>query len=49
MSVEFLLRILGMLGFGIGGGFWGYRVAQIGPSDSAEATVTIITFALVCF
>ncbi|MCC6260191.1 MAG: TRAM domain-containing protein [Anaerolineales bacterium] len=47
MSVEFLLRILGMLGFGIGGGFWGYRVAQIGPSDSAEATVTIITFALV--
>ncbi|MCC7118668.1 MAG: TRAM domain-containing protein [Anaerolineales bacterium] len=46
MSSEFLLRILGMLGFGIGGGAWGYKIA-LDSGDPGEGIVTTLTFALV--
>lgn len=35
MSIEFILRIIGMFVMAIAGGYWGYAVSQITPTDSA--------------
>ena len=35
MSVEFILRIIGMILMAIAGGYWGYAISQITPTDSA--------------
>jgi len=35
MSVEFILRIIGMIIMAIAGGYWGYAISQITPSETA--------------
>jgi uncharacterized protein YacL len=35
MSFEFILRIIGMILMAIAGGYWGYAISQIAPTDIA--------------
>ncbi len=39
MSFEFALRIFGMIMFGIMGGYWGYDVAKLVPSEVVGYTL----------
>jgi uncharacterized protein YacL len=43
MSFEFLLRILGMVALGIGGGYWGYRLT---PNEPINAIIFSLVGAL---
>jgi uncharacterized protein YacL len=40
MSFEFILRIIGMIVLGIGGGYWGIDIAKYNPSEAARTTLT---------
>src|SRR4030067_3295100 len=44
MSLEFILRIIGMLLLGIAGGYWGFELAKYNPSEGFRSTAS---FALV--
>ncbi len=46
MSFEFILRIIGMAGLAIAGGFWGFDIARANP-ESADVYVTTTVFGLV--
>ena len=47
MSFEFVLRIIGMIVLAAGGGYWGYELAQLSPSNPTEAMRNVITLSLV--
>ena len=39
MSVEFILRIIGMVLLAIGGGIWGFQVGKLNPQDALRTTM----------
>jgi uncharacterized protein YacL len=41
MSVEFILRIFGMVILAIAGGYWGMQVSQFNPSETVRNTIVI--------
>ena len=41
MSFEFILRIIGMLALGLGGGYWGFDFAQSNPTTDIFTTTMI--------
>ncbi len=47
MSVEFILRIIGMIVMAIGGGYWGYAISQITPTDSGVVIRNTVLMVLV--
>jgi uncharacterized protein YacL len=46
MSFEFFLRIFGMVGLAIAGGFWGFALSQANPTTT-DAYITTTVFSLV--
>ncbi len=46
MSFEFVLRIIGMIALGIGGGFWGFDLARANP-EVADVYATTMVLGLV--
>ncbi len=45
MSVEFFLRLLGMIGFAIGGAYWGRYVGEISNVNPPAGTLSVDQFA----
>ena len=47
MSADFIFRILGMIGFAIGGAFWGKSLGEAANAHAASSTMTVDQYAFV--
>lgn len=47
MSADFIFRILGMIGFAIGGAFWGKSLGEAANANAVSATMTVDQYAFV--
>src|SRR5258706_4578652 len=40
MSFEFILRIIGMIVLAVAGGYWGFDLAKLNPTEAVRTTLT---------